>query len=104
MLAIKLQRIGKKHQPGYRLVIAERRSKMGGPPVEDLGFYNPFTKSSGFKKERVLYWISVGAQPTVTAHNLFVKQGIVSAKKIPVKMRKPAAKTPEPAAAGTPAA
>ena len=39
MLAIKLQKIGKKHQPSFRLVIAEKRSKLGGPPVEDLGFY-----------------------------------------------------------------
>ena len=44
MLAIKLQRVGKKHQPGYRLVVAEKRSKMLAPPVEDLGSYSPKTK------------------------------------------------------------
>src|ERR1035437_4127434 len=98
MLAIKLQRIGKKHKPGYRVVVTERRSKMAGPPVEDLGFYNPFTKSSGIKKERVAYLISMGAQPTVTAHNLLVKQEIVSAKAKAVKMKKPMAKAPEAAA------
>jgi small subunit ribosomal protein S16 len=103
MLAIKLQRIGKKHQPGYRLVVSERRSKMDGPPVEDLGFYDPFTKAAGLKRDRVLYWISVGAQPTVTAHNLLVKQGILTSKKMPVKMKKPAVKAPIRAAAeGTP--
>ena len=99
MLAIKLQRIGKKHKPAYRLVVAERRSKMIAPPVEDLGFYDPFTKAAGLKKERVLHWISVGAQPTITAHNLLVKQGIVLAKAKAVKMKKPAAKTPEAVAA-----
>ncbi len=46
MLAIKLQRGGKKHQPSYRLVVAEKRSKMAAPPVEDLGTYNPFTKKA----------------------------------------------------------
>jgi small subunit ribosomal protein S16 len=92
MLAIKLQRIGKKHKPGYRLVVAERRSKMIAPPVEDLGFYDPFSKAAGLKNERILHWISVGAQPTVTAHNLLVKQGIVSTATKPVKMKKPAAK------------
>jgi small subunit ribosomal protein S16 len=101
MLAIKLQRIGKKHQPGYRVVVAERRSKMAGRPVEDLGFYDPFTKSSGIKKERVAYWISMGAQPTVTAHNLLVKQGIISNKSKAVKMKKPVLKV---AVAETPAA
>ena len=88
MLAIKLQRIGKKHQPSYRLVVAPKRSKMAGPPVEDLGSYNPFTKAAIFKKERVSYWIGVGAQPTVTVNNLLVKQGVVSTAKLPVKMKK----------------
>ncbi len=88
MLAIKLQRIGKKHQPSYRLVVAMKRSKMAGPPVEDLGSYNPFTKTATFKKERASYWIGVGAQPTITAHNLLVKEGVVSGAKTAVKMPK----------------
>ncbi len=95
MLAIKLQRIGKKHKPGYRVVVAERRSKMIAPPVEDLGFYDPFTKAAGIKKDRVLHWISVGAQPTITAHNLLVKQGILSTKSKAVKMKKAVAKATE---------
>lgn len=89
MLAIKLQRIGRKHQPSYRLVVAERRSKMAAPPVEDLGSYVPSTKTASFKKDRVSYWIGVGAQPTITVHNLLVAQGIVSVPKRAVKMAKP---------------
>ena len=96
MLAIKLQRVGKKHQPSYRLVVAEKKSKMAGPPVEDLGTYNPFTKAAVFSKERILHWVKMGAKPTVTVHNLLVGQGIVSAPKTAVKMRKKAA--PEEAA------
>lgn len=99
MLAIKLQRIGKKHQPSYRLVVAEKRSKMAAPPVEDLGSYNPFTKAMTLKKDRAAYWLKVGVQPTVTAHNLLVKEGIVSAAKIAVKMPKAVAKVKEEAAA-----
>ena len=95
MLAIKLQRIGKKHQPGYRVVVAERRSKMIAPPVEDLGFYDPFSKAAGIKKERVLHWIKMGAQPTITAHNLLVKQGILTTKSKAVKMKKAVAKVVE---------
>lgn len=91
MLAIKLQRIGKKHQPSYRLVVAEKRSKMAAPPVEDLGAYNPFVKVATFKKDRVAYWLKAGARPTVTAHNLLVAQGIVTAPKMAVKMSKKAA-------------
>ncbi len=81
MLAIKLQRIGKKHQPSYRLVAAEKRSKLGAPPVEDLGSYNPFTKAAQFKKERISYWIGKGAQPTVTVHNLLVREKVLEGKK-----------------------
>ncbi len=99
MLAIKLQRIGKKHQPSYRLVVAMKRSKMAGPPVEDLGSYNPFTKTAAVKKERVSYWLGVGAQPTVTAHNLLVKEGMVSGVKKAVKMKKVAVAEAAPAAA-----
>ena len=88
MLAIKLQRTGKKHQPSYRLVVAERRSKMAGPPVEDLGSYHPTTKAGVFKKDRVSYWLGMGAQPTVTVHNLLVAQGILSGAKVAVKMKK----------------
>ncbi len=89
MLAIKLQRVGKKHQPSYRVVVAEKKSKMAAPPVEDLGSYNPFTKAAVINKEQVAYWMKAGAQPTVTAHNLLVEHGILSAPKIVVKMRKP---------------
>ena len=93
MLAIKLQRIGKKHQPSYRVVVAERRSKMAAPPVEDLGSYNPFTKATTVKKERVLHWVKMGAQPTVTANNLLIKEGVIAGAKIAIKMPKAVAKT-----------
>jgi small subunit ribosomal protein S16 len=89
MLAIKLQRIGRKHQPSYRLVVAEARSKMAAPPVEDLGSFQPVSKAAAFKKDRISYWLGVGAQPTVTAHNLLVTQGIITAPKKAVKIAKP---------------
>ena len=88
MLAIKLQRIGRKHQPAYRLVVAEKRSKMAGPPVEDLGFYNPFSKEGKVNADRVKYWIGVGAQPTVSVHNLLVKLGAVKADKVKLHFAK----------------
>ena len=89
MLAIKLQRIGKKHQPYFRIVVAEKRSKMIAPPVEDLGSYNPFTKAVTAEKDRVAYWIKSGAKPTPTVWNLLVKAGAVSGPKMAIKIRKP---------------
>jgi len=99
MLSIRLNRIGKKHQPSYRLVVSERRSKIGGIPAEDLGFYNPFTKAAGFNKERVQYWLGIGAKPTVTVHNLLVKQGIIDGEKIKLAIKKAEAKPAEAAPA-----
>lgn len=81
MLAIKLNRIGKKHQPTFRIVVAEKRSKMGGNYVEDLGFWNPRDKTQSVNKDRALYWISVGAQPTDTVHNILVKNLVIKGKK-----------------------
>jgi len=88
MLAIKLQRVGKKHQPSFRIVVAEKRSKLGGPPVEQLGTYNPRTKIVMVDKERVEYWLKVGAKPTPTVYNLLVKAGVISGPKIAVKIKK----------------
>lgn len=84
MLAIKLKRIGKKHQAAFRVIVAEKRSKLNGRFVEDLGWMNPHTSSFEVNKERVKYWISVGASPTPTVHNLLVLSGAVDGKKIPV--------------------
>ena len=99
MLAIKLQRIGKKHQPSYRLVVVEKRSKLPGPPVEDLGSYNPATKVLETKKERVAYWIKVGAQPTVSTHNLLVKARVLLVSKKTVKIGAPKKQAVEAGAA-----
>ena len=88
MLAIKLQRIGKKHQPSYRVVVAEKRSKLGGPPVEDLGAYSLATKQLTVDKARAEHWMQLGAQATTTVWNLFVKNGVVSGKAVAVKMKK----------------
>ena len=106
MLAIKLQRVGKKGQPSYRLVVAEKRSKMAAPPVEDLGSYSTFTKKGNFKAERLTHWLGKGAQPTVTVHNLLVKEGILKAAKIRLVLPKkkvveaaPEVAAPAPAAA-----
>lgn len=86
MLSIRFKRVGRRHQPSYRIVVAERRSKRDGEPVEDLGFYHPFTKATTLKEERVRYWLSVGAKPTATVHNLFVRRGVIQGPKIQIRI------------------
>ena len=103
MLAIKLKRIGKKHQASFRVVVAEKRSKLRGSFIEDLGWANPRTDERNVNAERANYWLKVGAQPTATAWNLLVKEGVVRGKKIAVhgKSKQPAEAVP--AAASAPA-
>ncbi|MSU53318.1 MAG: 30S ribosomal protein S16, partial [Opitutaceae bacterium] len=48
-LKIRLTRIGALHQPHYRVVIAEARSRRDGAPVETIGSYDPRAKANGFK-------------------------------------------------------
>jgi len=105
MIALKLQRIGRRGQPSYRFVVANKRSKLGGPPIEDLGSYNPFSKKSTIKSERVDFWLKQGAQPTITVFNLLVKAGVVQGKPISPKIKKPVLKkAPSTDSTGSPQA
>ena len=84
MLAIKLRRIGKKNQATFRLVVAEKRSKLQGKFVDDLGWADPHQDTFKVNKERAEHWIQSGAQPTASAHNVLVRAGVINAPKIPV--------------------
>lgn len=69
---IRLARFGKTNQPLYRVVAIDEHKQRNGRAIETLGTYDPH-KSNGkltIKKDRVDYWISVGAQPTDTVKNL----------------------------------
>lgn len=72
MLKIRLSRVGKSHTPIFRLVVAEKSRAVKRENLEILGLYNPTNKEDRFqvKKDRVLYWISKGAEPSDTARNL----------------------------------
>jgi small subunit ribosomal protein S16 len=64
MLKIKLAPRGKIHQITYRIVIAEDRSKLNGPAIDDLGFYTPQTKTFEIDKQKLADWQKKGAQLT----------------------------------------
>ena len=74
-LKIRLTRIGSVHQPLYRVVVAEARSRRDGRPVENLGTYTPKTKGNpiNLKLDRVDYWLGKGAKPTDTVHAMIKK-------------------------------
>ncbi len=79
MLKIRLRRTGQKHQPSYRIVVADKDSPRDGRFVEILGHYNPRTEPETFevKEDRVRHWVSQGAQPTETVHRLLHSRGMI---------------------------
>jgi small subunit ribosomal protein S16 len=80
-LKIRLTRIGSTHQPHYRVVVAETRSRRDGDPVEVLGSYDPRAKGETMKIDlaRVDYWVSKGAKPTETLHAMIKRARRASA-------------------------
>lgn len=83
MLAIKLRPVGKKKQISYRVVVMEKKSKLQGKFIEDLGWYNPHTNTCSLKQDRIMYWMHAGALPTDTVHNILIKEKVHEGAKIP---------------------
>ena len=85
MLRIRLQRIGRINLPSYRIIVVEHtEGPKTGKFTEIVGSYNPRSKERKINDERVKYWMSVGAQPSDTVHNMLVSAGVVQGKKINV--------------------
>lgn len=84
MLIIRLQRVGKKKAPTYRLVISEKARDPQDVYLESLGTYNPHAKENQFlpKADRIKFWISKGAQVSPTLHNLLVNAKVIEGKKV----------------------
>jgi small subunit ribosomal protein S16 len=80
MLRIRLRRVGGKKQPSYRIVVAESTAPRDGKFVEIVGFHNPRTEPETvqIKEDRVLHWLSVGAQPSDAVARLLKKMGTLA--------------------------
>ncbi|MDA0203865.1 MAG: 30S ribosomal protein S16 [Acidobacteria bacterium] len=72
MVALRLTRIGAKKKPSYRLVAIDSRRARDSKTIEILGHYNPRPDpiEIDLKRERIDYWLGVGAQPSDTAQRL----------------------------------
>ena len=98
MLRIRLQRVGRINVASYRLVVVEAaRAAKKRSVVEEVGSYDPHSKKKILKNDRIKYWISVGAQPTGTVHNILVSEGMVKGKKVNVLPKKTVPKKEEAA-------
>ncbi len=89
MLKIRLQRIGRKNDPAFRVVLTDsKNSTKSGKFLEIVGTYNPKSGKTDFEAERIKYWVSKGAKLSDTIHNFLVHQKVIEGKKINVLPRK----------------
>lgn len=84
MLTLRLQRVGRKHDPSYRMVATNSRT---GPKsnkhVDVLGHYDAIRKTTTIADaDKIKMHIANGAQVTDTLHNILVKEGVIDGKKV----------------------
>lgn len=85
MLMIRLQRVGRVHEPTFRLVLTDSKNgPKSGKYIEVLGSYDPRreNKLEQFDTEKIKYWISKGAKLSDTVHNYLVSKKLIAGKKI----------------------
>jgi small subunit ribosomal protein S16 len=89
MLMMRLQRVGRKNDPSYRIVVTDKRT---GPKsdkhVDRLGSYNPKMNQVQLDIAKAKEWIQKGVQPSGTMHNILVSQKVIDGKKINVLPKK----------------
>ena len=89
MLKVRLQRVGRKNDPSFRVVVTDsRRGPKSGNYIENLGSYSPRAKSLSLNSDRIKHWIAMGAQVSDTVHNLLVKEKVIDGKAINVLPKK----------------
>ena len=84
---IRLKRVGRRHRPSYRVAAVNSRRARDSKVIEELGSYDPICadpdRQVTLNRDRIGYWLSVGAQPSDTVRRLLEKQGIVAEAESP---------------------
>merc|ERR1712078_448015 len=76
-VTIRFMRIGRIHEPFYRIIAVDSRKKRDTEPLEFLGWYNPKTKEANLNAPGIKKWLSVGAKPSDTVTSLFKRAAII---------------------------
>lgn len=90
MLIIRLQRVGKKNEPTFRIVLTDSKNgPKSGKFLEILGSYDARDKNeSKVKADRVKELIAEGAQLSDTVRNFLITKGVIEGKKVNVLPKK----------------
>ena len=86
---MRLQRVGRKNDPSYRIVVTDKRTGVKSDShIDRLGSYNPKTKNFIIDADKAKEWLSKGVQPSDTMHNLLITKKVIEGKKINALPRK----------------
>ena len=89
MLMVRLQRIGRKNEAAFRLVLTDsKNSAKSGKFKEILGHYTIKGDKVELKADRISHWMSHGAQASDTVYNMLVKAGMIEGRKRNVLSKK----------------
>ncbi len=76
---IRMKKLGRRHQPFYRICAMDSRTARDGRVLEELGTYDPMVPETDARailvKDRIQYWLSVGAAPSEKVNALIKKYG-----------------------------
>ncbi len=112
MLAIRLRRVGRTHDPHYRIVVAEHTAPVQGKFLAQVGHYHPKTKALVIDQTALTRWLAQGAKPSNSVARLALRQGIdhkqiqvttkISQPKVKAQERAKAKLSPAPATSPAP--
>ena len=80
MVRIRMQRVGRPHQPHFRIVAIHGTKARDAASLEVVGHYHPKDKENKItiNAERIKYWLSKGAQPSDTLRTILISRGLWS--------------------------
>src|SRR5436190_582190 len=82
MLKIRLQRIGRKNQAHFRVILTDHKNAAKtGKFISVLGSYNPHKGEIVMDTEEIKRRMAQGVQVSDTMHNFLVSKGVIEAKK-----------------------
>ncbi len=91
MLKIRLKRVGRKHDPSFRIIVTEAgRSGQSNKYIDRVGFYDARVNKKEVDVEKAKEWIKKGAQVSPTVYNIFVDAGVIEGRKKNVLPKKTA--------------
>ncbi len=81
---IRLKRMGRRNRAFFRICAFDAREERDGRSIEQLGTYDPMEKEESkkvvLKRDRIEYWLSVGAKPSETVASILKKNDIAFKK------------------------